>query len=134
MLKTCTKLTQNYTTNHQMCQMNCVHECTYMYTYTHSSRKQRQAHCVYTYYIVMKLTCVWPTMEDTDLLLPMSMMTMLALECCLASSSHDVRCSNVSRLHRERGGYIHVCTVYNVDCLNLVCCNQAVFWQIGTYK
>lgn len=36
--------------------------------------------------------------ERTYLLFPMSMMTMLELECCLASSNHVVRCSNVSRL------------------------------------
>ena len=37
------------------------------------------------------------------LLFPMSMMTILELECCLASSSHVVRCSNVSRLKMETG-------------------------------
>lgn len=34
----------------------------------------------------------------THLLLPMSMMTMLDVECCRASSSHEVRWLNVSRL------------------------------------
>ena len=37
----------------------------------------------------------------SHLLFPMSMMTILELECCLASSSHVVRCSNVSRLQME---------------------------------
>ena len=39
--------------------------------------------------------------QDKDLLFPMSMMTMFELECCLASSNHVVRCSNVSRLERQ---------------------------------
>ena len=40
------------------------------------------------------------------LLFPMSMMTMFELECCLASSSHVVRCSNVSFLKTENDDLI----------------------------
>ena len=45
---------------------------------------------------------------STDLLFPMSMMTMLELECCLASSNHVVRCSNVSRLDTQKKQRPHV--------------------------
>lgn len=38
---------------------------------------------------------------NTHLLLPISMITMFELECCLASSNHEVRCSNVSRLNNR---------------------------------
>ena len=39
-----------------------------------------------------------PIYMPPHLLFPISMMTMLALECCLASSNQVVKCSNVSRL------------------------------------
>lgn len=43
----------------------------------------------------------------TSLLFPTSMMTMLGLEYSLASSSHRVRCWNVSRLQQPAASGLH---------------------------
>ena len=69
-----------------------------------------------------------PCMDVTGephLLFPMSMMTMLALECCLASSNHEVRCSNVSRLctqtHTPKQGHIRMISTHIKVFIHIMC-------------
>ena len=65
---------------------------------------------------------------EAHLLFPRSITTILALECSLASSSHELRCSNVSRLCTQT--YTKMMPYHTTRITRRIQC--IVAWQGGT--